>query len=265
VGRDFELAFDQASGGLRRGVGFGQALLLEAPRIHLLPAATPLSPLPNPLSWRLRALEIKPEGDNVRVAIQGSYERFEGGYNLLVTPAGEMTVQSVFKYTGDKLLAREIGLAFFVPTDCDLLRWERRGEWSVYPGDHIGRPLGETRAVALHADTLPPTWSWAADNSPMGCNDFRSTKRHLDWASISYPDGPGVWVDSGGSRHVRALVASDRIMVHVNDWYGGTHVGLGEWTRNYGEGQWINPGQTLESTLRLRLARIQPAEPTRTE
>ena len=47
VGRDFELLFDQASGGLRRGVAFGQALLLELPRLHLLPAATPFQLLPD--------------------------------------------------------------------------------------------------------------------------------------------------------------------------------------------------------------------------
>ncbi len=261
IGEGFELAFDQASGGLRRGVAFGQALLLELPRIHLLPAATPLSPLPNPLSWRLQSLEIQEEGADVRIKLKGSYDRFEGGYDLLVSPAGALTVSAAFKYSGPPLLVREVGLAFSVPKDCDLLRWQRQAEWSVYPQDHIGRPLGETRAFAPHAEELPPTWPWAADNSPMGCNDFRSTKRHIDWASISYPNGPGVWVQSNGSQHLRATVESDRISVHVNDWYGGTHAGLGEWTSNYGEGKRVASGETIDATIRLRLA--APATPSR--
>jgi beta-galactosidase len=261
VGRDFELSFDHASGGLRRAVGFGQALLLGALRLHLLPAARPMSPLPDQLTWGLRSLEVKPEGENVRARLQGSYDHFEGGYDLLITPGGELTVRASFKYTGEKLLAREIGLAFAVPRDCDLLRWHRRGEWSAYPADHIGRPLGEARAFAQHPDTLPPTWAWAEDNSPMGCNDFRSTKRHIHWAAISYPDGPGVWVQSDGSQHCRAMVESDRISVHINDWYGGTHSGLGEWTSNYGEGKTVNPGQTIESRARLRLAQIDKVSP----
>ena len=164
-------------------------------------------------------------------------------------------MQSTFKYTGPKLLAREIGLAFSVPKDCDLLRWKRRAERSVYPGDHIGRPLGQTPAFALNPEEFPPTWPWAANNSPMGCNDFRSTKRHIDWAAISHPAGPGVWITSDGSQHLRAMVESDRICVHVNDWYGGTHCGLGEWTSNYGEGASLEAGQILHSTARLRLAR----------
>jgi hypothetical protein len=174
---------------------------------------------------------------------------------LLITPEGALTVQSTFKYTGPKLLAREIGLAFSVPKDCDLLRWKRRAERSVYPGDHIGRPLGQTPAFALNPEEFPPTWPWAANNSPMGCNDFRSTKRHIDWAAISHPAGPGVWITSDGSQHLRAMVESDRICVHVNDWYGGTHCGLGEWTSNYGEGASLEAGQILHSTARLRLAR----------
>ncbi len=256
VGQDFELAFDHNSGGLRRAVVFGQALLLELPRIHLLPAASPLSPLPNPLSWRCRKLEVTAEGDSVRILSEGAYDRFEGVYDLLVSPTGALAVKARFKNVGDKLRVRECGLAFSVPTECDLLRWARQGEWSVYPDDHIGRPAGQTRAFAPHAQTLPPTWPWAQDHSPMGCNDFRSAKRRIHWASIGYPEGPGVWIESDGSKHARAMVAADRIVFHLNDWYGGTHAGLWEWTSNYGEGKAIAPGEIIESSAVLRLARL---------
>ena len=201
----------------------------------------------------MHRLDIKPDGSNVRVKLQGTYDQFEGGYEVLITPDGTLTVHAAFKYTGPKLLAREIGLAFSLPTECDRLRWQRRGEWSVYPDDHIGRPVGDTRAVASHRAELPPTWPWAADNSPMGCNDFRSTKRHIDWVSLSYPDGPGVWVESNGSQHARAQVQNDRIALHISDWYGGTHSGLYEWTSNYGEGKPLVPGDMIESMVRLRL------------
>ncbi len=86
----------------------------------------------------------------------------------------------------------------------------------------------------------------------MGCNDFRSTKRHIRWASLGYADGPAVLVTSDGSQSTRATVESDRIAFRINDWYGGSHVGLWEWTSNYGEGQVITNGQNLVSTLRLQ-------------
>ena len=253
TGPDFALAFDEASGLLRRAVAFGEPLLLELPALHVLPAATPFAPMPDRLSWRLRSFEIKPDAGNVRVRLQGAYDRFDGGYDVVITPVGQITVQSSFRYTGERFLAREVGLVLTVPKECDRLRWNRQAEWSVYPDDHIGRPAGEASSVAVHPAALPPTWSWSQDNSPLGSNDFRSTKRHIRWAALGYPGGPAIGVTSDGSQSARATVESDRIALHVNDWYGGTHVGLWEWTSNYGEGKPVATGDTIASTVRLQI------------
>jgi hypothetical protein len=252
IGKDFELAFDHHGGYLRRCVAFSQPLLLEFPALHVMPTNAPTSPLPNRLSWRLQHREIKQEGANVRVILKGAYDQFEGGYDFLITPSGEVTIHSSFTYTGADVLAREIGLRFSVPKDCDWLQWHRKAEWSVYPPDHVGRPKGETRAFAEHDATLPPQWSWSHDNSPMGCNDFRSTKRNILSATIRYPQSAGVMVQSDGRQHVRAMVETDRISVHVNDWYGGTNAGLWEWEHNYGKGRLVKKGEMIESTMRLR-------------
>jgi hypothetical protein len=265
-GKDFELAFNAslaesaytgpADGGLRRGLVFGKLVLTELPHLHVLAAGRPESPLPNLRSWRVSHLDIEPEGGNVRVRIAGHYDQFDGAYDLLITPEGQMTVHSSFKYTGDPLRAREIGMAFSVPPDCDLLRWQRQGEWSVYPSDHIGRDLGETHAFATHDRQVPPIWPWGQDNTPMGCNDFRGTKRNIDWATISGAEGPGVCVESDGSHHFRAMVENSHIVCHVNDWYGGNNLNLYEWTANYGRGRRLESGQTIESTVRLQLGRM---------
>ena len=132
-----------------------------------------------------------------------------------------------------------------MPKDCDVLDWDRRGEWNVYPADHIGRPVGTARAFPQVANTVPPTGPWSQEISPMGSNDFRSTKRHIHWAAIHYPDGPGVIVQSNGRQHVRATVQSDRTSVHVNDWYGGAGTSYWEWTLNYGEGKPVHRGDVL--------------------
>jgi hypothetical protein len=94
----------------------------------------------------------------------------------------------------------------------------------------------------------------------MGCNDFRSTKRGIYWAAISYPSGPGVLINSDGAQHVRANVETDRVSVHVNDWYGGQSSGLLHWGNNYGDGKLISKGDTIESTLRLRFVRFRPTD-----
>jgi hypothetical protein len=256
IGKEFELAFDTGSGMLRRGVAFGLPMLLEFPALHVLPTASPLSPLADRLSWKLQAMETTKEGENIRLKIKGVYAQFQGSYDLVVTPSGEMSVTADFEYIGEDLWAREIGLRLSVPKSADLLEWRRRAEWNVYPPDHIGRPAGTARAAADHKDDLPPGWPWALDNSPMGSNDFRSTKRNILWAVLGYPKGAGVLVHSDGRHHARAIVETDRISLHINSWYGGTNAGWWEWEHNYGKGKLIKKGDHIQETLRLRLVRF---------
>jgi hypothetical protein len=141
-----------------------------------------------------------------------------------------------------------------------LLEWDRRAEFSFYPPDHIGRPHGQAKPVAIHATTLPPTWAWSADNSPLGTSDFRSTKRHIHWATLRYPDsGAGLLVQSDGLQNVRATLQGERIECVVTDWYGGTN-GPGEWTESYGSGKLIQNGQVLKSTVKFRFLPPSPKE-----
>ncbi|MBN1417193.1 MAG: hypothetical protein JXP34_00360 [Planctomycetes bacterium] len=253
IGDGFELAFDRGSGLLRRGVAGGEAVLLESPALHILASGSPLAPIPDRLRWRLRRLEIDRDGRDVRVAIRGTCDAFEGGYDIRITPDGELRTRAAFRYAGESFFAREIGLRFSVPRECDLFAWERDAEWSVYPDDHIGRPRGEARAFPERTGDLPPAWPWSLDPSPMGSNDFRSTKRNIRRTSIRYPMGPGVEVLSDGTQHARAMVETDRISVHVNGWYGGTGAGWWEWEHNYGKGRRIEKDATVEAECRLRL------------
>ena len=94
--------------------------------------------------------------------------------------------------------------------------------------------------------------TWSADNSPLGTPDFRSTKRHINWATLRYPDsGAGVLFQSNGSQNVRATVDGERIDCCVTDWYGGTNA-PGEWSESYGSGKLIKNGQVLESKVKFR-------------
>jgi hypothetical protein len=254
AGKDFQLAVDRESGQLRRGVAGGRPVLLELPAPHLLPTSRPLQPLPDRLSWHLDKLDVRRQGDRVQLTIHGRYQHFQGSHEVTITPSGEITVASSFEYTGEEIRAREIGCRFSVPRDCNVLEWDRRALWSVYPPDHIGRPRGTAPANGTHPPVFPISWSWADDDSPMGTNDFRSTKRDIFWAGIHYSEGPGILVQSQGRQHLRALQESDRISVHVNDFSGGTNVGWPEWTQNYGQGQVVRKGERITSLIHLRLA-----------
>lgn len=256
IGGEFELAIDRDSGRLRRCVAFGEPLMVEVPSIHLLQFGRPLAAVPDRTGWHVQQTEVVAEGENVHVRIAGTYGAFAGRYDLVITPGGEITVTASFDYSGPDLWAREVGLRLALPRTCDALEWSRRGEWAVYPEDHIGRPRGSATAVADHSAKVPPRWAWGLDNSPLGSADFRSTKRHIDWASLQCPSGAAVQVISDGTQHSRATLETDRIAWFVNDWYGGTGSGLGEWEGNYGKGRLVKTGEHIESTVRLRLVRM---------
>lgn len=258
-GSDFDLVFDRDAGYLRRCFSHGQPTLLELPMIHVLPTDSPQQPMPLRTDWKAKSFKWDGGSGGVHISLAGSYPNFEGGYDVTVMPSGEVDVKSSFTYTGPDRLAREIGMSFSVPRSCDTLHWERRGEWNVYPEDHIGRPVGNARAFVDHKQAVPPTWPWSEDNSPMGSNDFRSTKRNVRTAWIAYPDGSAVQVLSDGTKALRATVDSDRIDMNVNDWYGGTNVGYTEWITNYGKGKLIKSGDLISSEVRLWLRSVAGA------
>ena len=64
----------------------------------------------------------------------------------------------------------------------DTLTWKRRGESDHISPDHIGRNEGSARAHSGIIPAMPPANAFSEDDSPMGTNDFRSTKRHIEHA-----------------------------------------------------------------------------------
>ncbi|MBI3817413.1 MAG: discoidin domain-containing protein [Planctomycetes bacterium] len=256
-GAQFELGFNETFGNLRRGAGFGAALLRSMPMLHLSPTGNPRNPLPAPSTWQLTNFNVSRDGDNVRVKVDGNYTNFRGGYEYIISPDARVAAKASFVYEGDDVWVRESGMRFEVPRDSDLLMWDRNAEYSVYPDDHIGRASGEARALEQHPSPgLPPDWSWSRDNSPLGCNDFRSTKRNIYWGWIGAEGGPGVLVESDGKQHLRACVDEDRIAVYVNGFYDGIG-SRGEWTANYGRGRLLKKGERVEASASLRFTRAR--------
>jgi hypothetical protein len=238
---------------MNRFVAHGAPILTELPQIHILPTHRREKALPDRLSWEGGDVKACLHDGDGMVRVEGTYEFLRGSYVMTIKPNGQVIYKASFEYTGEDILAREIGIRLSVPRFCDTLLWDRRAEWSGYPADHIGRPTGKAKSFAPHHDAVPPAWPWSEDNTPMGSNDFRSAKRNIYWAALTYPDGPAIVVDGQGKKHVRAFVEGDRISFHVLDWYGGTGAELWEWTANYGEGKRIARGQRMEMEITFRV------------
>jgi beta-galactosidase len=251
IGDGFEVGFSRGSGVIRRATAGGHAVLLSGPSLHILPADPAANDVPAPEGWTLNSFDVDAAGDRAVVSVRGGYPDLVGTYRTTVDASGEIVATYDFVYSGKALLAREIGLKLGLPENMDTLRWERNGEWTWYPEDHIGRNRGTAHAHADHPSSVPPKWAFALDDSMLGTNDFRSQKRNFTKASLIDKNGYGVALGSDGSQHVRAQLESDRIALHVNDWFGGTW-SRDEW-RHFGKGKQIAPGDRLQGTIRFRL------------
>ena len=248
LGENFEIAFDGANGRIRRALVNRHSVLYETPKLHVLPIESTLNEFPIYETWRLiKPLEIHAAGDDYEVIETGTYRDFAGELRFRVTPQGGLKVSYDFTYTGTDTRAREIGLQFGVPLWCDKLQWQRVGEWTVYPDDHIGRNDGIAMAHAPAPQSVPPTQPFALDDTPLGTNDFRSTKRNFVFAALEDKEGYGIGIEAIGTQHVRASVAGDVIEVNVNDWFGGVAAAAwGEWWQNYGQGRELRPDDPNE-------------------
>lgn len=166
-------------------------------------------------NWKLGQIEVLEEADACIVKVAGHYDQAAGVYLLRFDVAGNLTVDYAFKFQTE-VNPREIGILFDVARECDRLSWKRKGLWTAYPQDHIGRTQGEARAFRdtfwpVIDERTPPPWPWSLDSTPGGTNDFRSSKFNIYWAMLRDPAGHGVKVVSDGRQTTRSYVDSDRI------------------------------------------------------
>jgi len=174
-------------------------------------------------------------------------------YSLRVYGDGIMKADCELHWSGEQVGVREIGLLWQRPADCQRLSWQRKGQWTVYPPDHIGRLLGQTVAFPpIPAGKKRPD-SWALDADKRGCNDFRSTKYDILSAALTALDGTGLRVLSDGRQSVRATVRPDgAIALRVNDFAngGGESFLSGQYARDQ---RTLKPGDVVTASALVQL------------
>ena len=210
--------------------------------------------VPGDSVWHFSGADYRTEGSYAVLNWKGKYGKdFEGGFEIRMDDAGDTEFRYNFTYQGPDLWVREIGLDFELPLVFDKLCWDRKAEYSFYPDNHIGRPQGKAVAHPATAQTIPPgDRPYGLDDHVLGCNDFRSTKRHIYTASLTNKEGQGVEVFSDGSQHVRATVGMHEIHLKVLDYYGGSAYTYNDGF-HYGPGRLIKTGEVLKGTVRLKL------------
>ena len=264
-GSDFVCEIDRTNGQIKSLRKNDKELLSGGPWLMALPlngggcfpnhnANTPLF---NDLcsEWEAATITATKVGDDVVVSVAGKYKEFEGDYTLTINANGELAVSYQFEAL-ENVNPRQWGVVFDAPATFNTTFWRREGIWSVYPQDHISRPVGvaSVQNSAVPAAMNPreePTWSWSLDQNELGSNDFRSTRRNIWFAGLKSNDQT-ITVRSNGKQHWRSWFAKDKIQFLVADFTtAGNEMFLQSYYGRYRKP--IKTGDTVTGKVVLRV------------
>ncbi len=207
----------------------------------------------------------KPAGpaalDGNTMTVAGAYDEAKGSFTYRSGPDGCLEISYSFTCT-KRVNPRQVGIVLDLPRSFDTLAWNRKGFWSFYPADHIGRTRGSAKAFPANVDICSqvgpkrePSWPWKDDTTANGSNDFRSTKANILSACLRAGDGQGaIEVVSDGSQHVRTWVDGPLVRLLVANYTNAGAEGFfsGHASSGYAP---LKEGDKVEGKVRIRLAR----------
>jgi beta-galactosidase len=226
-GTDFSITFDTKTGLIAEGSYQGSEIIKGGPYLNLV--GIPLAP------WSPQGITAEIEGNEAVVTISGSCGSIEVQFQLQIDGQGLITTTYSLDHLPPAPRARrlrvgldvggyrEVGVAYILSSAVDRFTWERKGLWSAYPEDHIGRTSGTAYRMRQEGDEsygAPPAWPWGQDMREYalfgrydvggrGTKDFRSMKHNIWYASA---------VLGGSEKRVRAESdGSDAVRLEVLD------------------------------------------------
>jgi beta-galactosidase len=223
TGNGFGWTFDRKTGAILKAEAGGVPVVSGGPVLMLLPqtsgpCVTDFKPDVEPFNsvctgWTAESVTAAKDERTVTVTVRGAYAEASGWYAVKIDRAGRAEFSYEFKVRA-KTDPRQYGLVVYLPRPFDTLSWSRRGQWTSYPENHIGRPAGTAKALTPGHETVfrqQPAWDWKDDQTKLGSNDFRSTKANVLWAVMSGPEGEGLMLVSDGRQSSRSFLDGDRI------------------------------------------------------
>lgn len=261
-GKQFTLTFDKRTGLISKGVfGKGEKCLITGgPYLHV----TGMS-LGEWTAEKQNGILAETQGKYVVITMNGSYTNGQGvRFILKISDCGMIEVHYELTTAPEKTSGlSEIGISFNIVNDVESVNWERRGIYSSYPEDHIGRNVGTAYRVRAGSDANPdlygvkPGWSWKDDmknyylypeadpHNGLVTNDFKTMREHIYYYSVNYKFGEekaAIRVeDASGSHAARVNVSCNRDYIddrspdirYIGSWKRGNIEAAYEGTETY--------------------------------
>jgi beta-galactosidase len=174
--------------------------------------------------------------DGLKFSMDITYTDCKGKQSYLFTNDGKLTTAYEVAYTKANISPYQYGLMLQLPRSFDQLSWKRKAEFTDYPANDIARPEGTAALNSKHTDGVEiwgkvPGNNWKDDANDLGSNDFRSTKRYVQKASLKDNNGDMITVLSDASQASRSWLQDERINWLIADYcnngsepfYGSPH------------------------------------------
>ena len=249
-GRDFTLKFDKWGGQIASLVYKGETVLAGGPHLQVLGSNLSLGEF-----WP-QSVSVHTEGSEAVIDLDVIYSPISGAFQIRIDGNGLMTVHYTVKHLPDPPPAvttipwgschyggyTEVGVAFTVPAAMDRLQWDRRGLWTNYPEDHIGREQGIAyKTVASPRDRvwgdLNYDFNWMGGNMARSSvsNDFRSSKEYIRTAEMLLGGKSiGIQVLSEEKDAVRLETprfGMGNLTLYINNLWNYPTLGVGNWMK----------------------------------
>ena len=174
--------------------------------------------------------------EGLRFSMDLSYIDCKGKQTYLFTNDGKLITEYEVQYTKANISPYQYGLMLQLPKSFDQLNWKRKGEFTGYPENNIARTRGTATLNAKHVNNVEewgvvPNGDWKDDANDLGSNDFRSTKRYIQQASLQDKNGNSVTILSDATQASRSWLQDERINWLIADYcnngsepfYGSPH------------------------------------------
>ena len=165
--------------------------------------------------WVFGSESLRSTSNGVSITVHGKYGKCPIELVYRIDAEDRLRIDYILNFfsLGNKI--RQIGIGFCLPKTYTTLNWKRKGLWSAYPADHIGRTQGtakafypETGSDYLIKRTIP-THGFNRDGNAFGSNDFRATKSNVMESGFVSEINDTICIESNGKQHLRAWVLPD--------------------------------------------------------
>ena len=269
-GEDFLVAFETESGLIDYADYQGSRIIEGGPFLNLIVPGkkeqwNDSKLVQEGLHWEPEKVEISQSDSILRSLARGRVGSFRVVLDIRVDRRGRIRADYILENPPEEIHA--IGLSYSLSKDLDLLHWKRQPLWTIYPEDHIGRPVGTASKFSPEPEgevyRVEPKQPWSSDtkdfylfslsgfpeNGLPVTNDFRSMKENIFLYELTESlSGKGIRVESDGVTSARSVVHEDgSIDLNINTEWTYFHLDWGNYEREIK----LSPGYTGHTLVRL--------------